>query len=459
MKDLFLIRHAKSSWTDQSLSDIDRPLNPRGRRQVEAMAHPLLDLGALDGPVHVSHALRARQTMEGVLERLGDHTLVSRVHFDPDLYTFRWKQLYRWLKHHASEESALTLVGHNPALSDLAEALTGAEVPDMVTGAVLHLRIPVDAWDALKKGQAEFVRYLPPKHASYRLFRRKAPNPPAAVESLKKQVPQSLQYQLAMIRDLQPGVVAGTDPEFLHQFRVNLRRSRALTEALVDITSDPSLHDLARPLRRMTRQTGALRDLDVFLLYLDGKASEDPRLRRSLRASGAGDFFRDWRWREHHQLLAQLDSKSWRKGLQAWENAITGKALARALKKATPGAIHDTIRQRAAQCLHDFGTLHAQSPDDDFHDLRKALKRLRYLAELNAGHYRALLEALKVQQSLYGSFQDRHQQLSLLAVLAQGRRRQQLPPAVGELAERIAVEKQAAREAILSNPPRIEGNQ
>lgn len=209
----------------------------------------------------------------------------------------------------------------------------------------------------------------------------------------------------------------------------------------------------------MTRQTGALRDLDVFLLYLDAKASDDPRLHRSLRASGATEFFRDWRWREHHQLCQQLDSKAWRKGLQAWENAITGKALARALNKATPGAIHDAIRQRAARCLHDFGTLHAQSPDDDFHGLRKALKRLRYLAELDAGHYRALLEALKVQQSLYGSFQDRHQQLSLLAALAQGRRRQQLPTGVAELAERIAVEKQAAREAILSNPPRIEGNQ
>lgn len=200
MKDLFLIRHAKSSWTDQSLSDIDRPLNQRGLRQVDAMARPLRDLGALDGTVHVSHALRARQTMEGVLEKLDDDRLVARVHFDPELYTFRWKQLYRWLKHHAPEESALALVGHNPALSDLAEALTGAEVPDMVTGAVLHLRIRVEAWNALKKGKAEIIRYLPPKHASYRLFRRKAPNPPAAEESLKK------------TGAAKPAVSAGDDP-------------------------------------------------------------------------------------------------------------------------------------------------------------------------------------------------------------------------------------------------------
>lgn len=58
MKDLFLIRHAKSSWTDDSLRDMDRPLNKRGKRQVEAMAHSLLQLGALNGPIHASHACR-----------------------------------------------------------------------------------------------------------------------------------------------------------------------------------------------------------------------------------------------------------------------------------------------------------------------------------------------------------------------------------------------------------------
>ncbi len=93
MKDLFLIRHGKSSWNDATLSDMDCPLNKRGRRQVEAMARPLLELGALDGALHVSHPCRARQTIEGVVEKIPDRQLIARTRFDPALYTFRDKRL------------------------------------------------------------------------------------------------------------------------------------------------------------------------------------------------------------------------------------------------------------------------------------------------------------------------------------------------------------------------------
>mgnify|MGYP003648327098 CR=1 FL=1 len=404
MKDLFLIRHAKSSWTDDSLRDMDRPLNKRGKRQVEAMAPALLRLGALDGPIHVSHACRARQTIEGIVEQLPDQRLVSRIHFDPELYTFRWKHLFKWLKQVDSEAPSLSIVGHNPALTDLAGMLTGDEVPDMQTGAVLHLKIPIMAWHELTKGQAKQVHYLPPAQASYRLFRRKAPQAPEAGGELRQQIPAALHHQSEMIRALQPGVAQGMDPEFLHRFRVNLRRSRAVTEAIITITGDDALGKAMKPLKGMARQTSLLRDLDVFLLYLDTRASQDPRLRRSLKASGAMNLFHQWRERERQALCRRLEGKAWHKDLKKWESTIASKTLSRALKKATPEAIHETARQRGEYCLEQFRTLSSQAPDEDFHELRKSLKRLRYLAELDKPYYRDLLKELKTQQSLYGEF-------------------------------------------------------
>ena len=455
MKNLFLIRHAKSSWTDDSLHDIDRPLNKRGKRQVAAMAGPLLELGALNDPVYVSHACRARQTIEGLLDQLPQHNLVAGIRFEPTLYTFRAKHLFKWLKTLRSDAPSLTVIGHNPALTDLATMLTGDEVPDMVTGAVLHLQLPLDHWHQLGKGEGTLVRYLPPAQASYRLYRRKAPEAPETGNSLRKQVPVSLRHQLDTLRALQPGVIQGIDPDFLHQFRVNLRRSRAVTEAVESISGESTLRKGLKPLKRMARRTSQLRDLDVFLHYLDQLASDNPRLQRSLQASGALDFYRHWRTQERQSLSGELERKKWRRELAQWEQTITGKVLDRALRDATPDAIHDAVRERGRQCLGLFHALSTEAPDEDFHEVRKALKRLRYLAELDKGFYRPLLNELKEQQALYGEFQDRHQQLWLLAELADSRIDRRLPPVMAELSDQIDQERQAAREAILSRAPRI----
>ncbi|MCK7544933.1 CHAD domain-containing protein [Marinobacter bryozoorum] len=452
MKQLFLIRHGKSSWSNASLSDLDRPLNKRGHRQLEAMARPLRMMGALDGQVHVSQACRARQTIEGLLDLLGEPRLVARIHFEPDLYTFRYKRLLHWIRQLPEDPETLTIIGHNPALSDLAARLTGQDAPDMATGSVMHLELPIDSWARAGKGQSRVVAYLPPKLASYKLFQRKAPPPPHKEQDLRKQVPATLHHLLERMRAIQPGVLAGVDPEFLHQFRIALRQSRAITEAICTTTGDEHLKKALHPLKTMARQTSIVRDLDVFLMELDARTMEDRRLRQSLRASGAEAFFRHWQTECQQQLCSQLEGKGWRKALATWEAAVTGKTLSRPLKKLTPSTIHNTVSERAALCQQLFAHLAPDAPDERFHDVRKALKRLRYLAELDTQGYQDLINTLKRQQKLYGRFQDRHVQLTLLDTLADNRRDRQLPPALAELAAELEREKQEARARILTSP-------
>jgi phosphohistidine phosphatase len=66
-----LMRHAKSDWHDASLSDFERPLNRRGQEAVPIMAKWLEQQGASVDAILASEAIRARQTVEGMIENLG----------------------------------------------------------------------------------------------------------------------------------------------------------------------------------------------------------------------------------------------------------------------------------------------------------------------------------------------------------------------------------------------------
>src|SRR5690554_420420 len=96
MKHLFLIRHAKSSWADESLADRDRPLNNRGEQQLQPLGKALQRLEVFQSSdVFASDATRARQTARGILP--ADFPS-DRFHIDPGLYTFDFKRLLEWLK-------------------------------------------------------------------------------------------------------------------------------------------------------------------------------------------------------------------------------------------------------------------------------------------------------------------------------------------------------------------------
>src|SRR3990172_10772601 len=117
---LWLLRHAKSSWADPSAQDEDRPLAPRGERAAARMGE---HLGALDirpELVLCSSALRARQTLARVLPGLGT---ALEVRIEQTMYTFDADVLLERLRDVSPEVSSVLLVGHNPALQDLAVRL------------------------------------------------------------------------------------------------------------------------------------------------------------------------------------------------------------------------------------------------------------------------------------------------------------------------------------------------
>ncbi|QTF93398.1 CHAD domain-containing protein [Halomonas sp. BM-2019] len=411
MKHLYLIRHARAKQASTDADDHERPLSVRGQHQATAMAEPMHRLGVFAGELHVSSALRARQTLLGLDAALPELGLAKRAHCLDALYTFEEKPLRRWLQVTDPATDHLALIGHNPALLELARRLCAQAPKRLPTGGLLHIALPIATWHELGRQRGELLHTLSPREASHALFQRKAPEPrPLDDLGIRQRVTDQLAHQYRMIRSLEPGVAAGHDLEFLHQYRVNLRRSRALAETLLAILEIPGLGRALKGLQRQARATSELRDLDVFLENL-----------ARLPPEATGEALRPlvtWlheRTREaRRELCHRLGRRAYARDMLAWQEAIASREFAKALTHLQERQIDQALQERLAR--HDalLTSLNDASPDAALHQLRKRVKRIRYLAELSPARYGALLESLKVRQECLGAFQDLCTQLDWL---------------------------------------------
>ena len=164
MKNLYLLRHAKSSWDAPALSDGERPLNGRGRRDAPRMGEAL---GARLVPMtfHVSPAERAQQTFramqknwKGLKKR---HGVTAQA-----LYTFDYREVLDWISLQTDELERLALVGHNPAFTDLINYFVApGTLENLPTAGWAELMLPIDSWSQAvgSEGQGELVYLLFPK--------------------------------------------------------------------------------------------------------------------------------------------------------------------------------------------------------------------------------------------------------------------------------------------------------
>ena len=165
---LILLRHAKSSWADPLLEDIDRPLNKRGHRAAVVMARYFKAEGLVPGLVLCSPAKRTRMTLDALLPGWPDTVPVL---FDERLYEASGRRLLSVLQEAAPAQSSLLLIGHNPGVQDLALALLGkARDPEseslrekFPTGALAELTATAADWPAAKPGTFQLARFIRPR--------------------------------------------------------------------------------------------------------------------------------------------------------------------------------------------------------------------------------------------------------------------------------------------------------
>ena len=170
MRQLLLLRHAKSSWDDSNLPDRDRPLNNRGRRSVARMRLAMHEFGLTPDLVLVSAAKRTMQTLEA-LEPWDDVPLIEPM---DTLYLASATQLLEALRAVADTVRSVMLIGHNPGMHDLALALAAPPATPAERAAERSLAegfptcglaefTVAAAWSLLEPGGGRLQRFLTPR--------------------------------------------------------------------------------------------------------------------------------------------------------------------------------------------------------------------------------------------------------------------------------------------------------
>src|SRR5712691_5192063 len=113
MHTLYLLRHAKSDWSDPTLPDHERPLAQRGRRDAKRIGRHLVQLGIAPELVLCSSARRARETLERLQPAFGT---TSTVKVEAELYAASSDQLLDRIRAVPEKVTSLMLIGHNPGL-------------------------------------------------------------------------------------------------------------------------------------------------------------------------------------------------------------------------------------------------------------------------------------------------------------------------------------------------------
>ncbi len=155
MKTLYLLRHAKSSWTDNSLADFDRPLNARGRNAAPFIGELMARKELLPELIISSPAKRAMGTALLVKEASGSN---ASIQYDERIYEANPQTLKNVISQVTAEFDSVLMVGHNPGIEGLIDHLTGNLEP-MPTAALAGISLNIAAWPEIEAdcGKLDFI--------------------------------------------------------------------------------------------------------------------------------------------------------------------------------------------------------------------------------------------------------------------------------------------------------------
>lgn len=161
MKTLYMVRHAKSSWKYPSLTDFERPLNRRGRKNARLMGTVLQAKRVKPDLILSSPANRAAMTARLIAAAL--RYPLDQIQYRERVYQFEEKALLAVLQHIDDSNHAVMIVGHNPAVSELAGYLADPSSPLFPTAAVCCLKLNVASWADVAAGCGNVAFFEVPK--------------------------------------------------------------------------------------------------------------------------------------------------------------------------------------------------------------------------------------------------------------------------------------------------------
>jgi CHAD domain-containing protein len=251
---------------------------------------------------------------------------------------------------------------------------------------------------------------------------------------------------LDTLRRNEDGMRQDLDSEFLHDYRVTVRRTRSFLAQVKHVFPAQRVARFRREFAWLQEITGASRDMDVYLLTFAGFKADLPETEREALEPFRA-FLVAHKAQSHRALVAAMDSARYGRVLRDWQAFLAAPVpahttLANAMRPivAVAGERIDRLHRRAVKEGRAIGP---GSPPEVLHELRKTCKKLRYLMEFFRSLYpeaaiAELIKALKQLQDNLGAYQDLHvQELSLARFLETMRTEGELPPATEAAMQRL----------------------
>jgi len=168
MKQLYLLRHAKSSWEDAAVADFERPLAVRGRRACASLREAIGRHGIAPALILCSAARRTQETLQAVAPAFAHDYVVA---IERRLYLASAAKLLERIRRLEDDIPSVMLIGHNPGLQRVALLLAGGGAQEGLarlkakfpTAALAELAFRGARWRDLAAGKAELVRLLTPR--------------------------------------------------------------------------------------------------------------------------------------------------------------------------------------------------------------------------------------------------------------------------------------------------------
>jgi len=173
MRQLAILRHAKSDWGSPGLTDFDRPLNKRGRKAAKKVGRELKSRGFAFDQIVSSPAQRAKETVERFAK---GYEQLTDIRFEPNLYMCSTGTLMGVINALPDDAQTVMIVGHNPGFHDIVLRVTkdsgnglrekvGANYP---TGAFALIEFPVDHWTEVTPALGEIKQVIFPRELKAR---------------------------------------------------------------------------------------------------------------------------------------------------------------------------------------------------------------------------------------------------------------------------------------------------
>ncbi len=267
-----------------------------------------------------------------------------------------------------------------------------------------------------------------------------------------------LRYQFEMMKANEEGIKTDIDTEFLHDYRIAVRRTRSALSQIREVFPREETEHFKQSFKYLGQLTSELRDLDVYLL---SESKFEAKLPQEMRADIGPlfDYLRLRRERALEEVIAGFSSSEYALVLQEWETFLNEPVPKKAKAANATLPIVDLARKRIykryQRVLRDGDYILPHMQDELLHALRIDCKKLRYLMEFFATLFpkkkmARLLKQLKKLQDNLGEFNDLSVQQEYLMHMAEelpleDPRSRKALVATGYLVENLSTEQKAVK--------------